>query len=232
VWQCVVVCCSVLQCVAVCCSVLQCVTYDILRPCCEHNLRSGLPSMHTCIMKNTTHCNVHCNILQYTAIYCITLRHVVALRELPAFYPAVYIYICIMKKCNTLQHTATHWNTLQNTTTHCDILRPCCKHALRSVLPFMHICIMEKRNTLQHAATCCNTLAHTKTHCGFICNTLQHTATYCNTLAHITTHCGIICNTLQHAATCCNMLQHTTTHCSITWIVSFGHLMRNEGFRV
>jgi len=110
-------------------------------------------------------------------------------------------------RCNTLQHTATHFqqqhkgrvpNTPDKlkyweTATHC--------------------------NTAQHTATHYNTLQHTATHCNTLvpkpptdCNTrrLQHTATHCNTLQHIATHC----NTLHHTTTPCNTLRHIATHCN------------------
>ena len=105
-----------------------------------------------------------------------------------------------------LQHTATRCNTLQHTATHYHgkIFMNGCKEAYEHV----------KRN-LRHVLQC---VAHTATHCntltwqdiaGFVLhvhrplctrscgNTLQHTATHCNTLQHTATHC----NTLQHTAT-------------------------------
>ena len=79
----------------------------------------------------------------------------------------------IARRCNTLQHTATHCNTLQHTATHCNTLQYTAPHC----------------TTLQHTATHCNTLQLTATHR----TTLQHTAIHCNTLQHTTTHY----NTLQ-----------------------------------
>jgi len=90
----------------------------------------------------------------------------------------------MLKRCNTLRHTATRCNTLQHTTIRC--------------------------NTLQHTATPCNTAVASKDLTIIIdarkMNTLQHTATHCNTLQHIATHCP-----LQHNATHYNTLQQCVT---------------------
>jgi len=115
------------------------------------------------------------SVLQCVAVCCSVLQCVAAC----CFVQDSFIcHESYERRCNTLQHTATHCNTLQHTTTHC--------------------------NTLQHTATHCNTLQHTTTHC----STLQHTAAHYNTLQHTTTHCNTLqhpathCNTLQHTALC------------------------------
>jgi len=139
-------------------------------------------------------------------------------------------------RCNTLQHTATHW---------------CAKHTYQWVMAHLqNSCTTCWCNTLQHTATHCNTLM-CKTHVSMSHGTppkqlhhaliygldqglkkklfwskyivgydntttlievpIQvHTATHCNALQYITTRC----NTLQHAATHCSTLQHTVAHCS------------------
>jgi len=98
-----------------------------------------------------------------------------------------------LRRCITLQHTATHCSTLQHTVTHCNTLPRTATHC----------------NTLQRTATHCNILQYTATHC----NTLQHTATHCNTVTHLRvamrlSACLRHCNTLQHTATRCNTVTH------------------------
>ena len=89
------------------------------------------------------------------------------------------------KKCNRMQHTATH--------------RPSYHPTAFSVPTATHC------NTLQHTATHCNTLLHTATHC----NTMPHTATQCHTLQR-----NSVVPTQRLLYVNCNTLQHTATHCN------------------
>jgi len=100
-------------------------------------------------------------------------------------------WLICMARCNTLQHTATHFNTLQRTATHC--------------------------NTLQHTATHCNTLQHTATHC----NTLHHVlgiavAVYVTKVCCSVLQCATVCcSVLQCVAVCCSVLQCAAVCCSV-----------------
>ena len=129
----------------------------------------------------------HCNMLQHTAIRCMTLQSMVRDDDvpLPKTRPSKL-------HCNTLQHVATRYNALQHTIFDDDVLLP----KTKSSKP---LC-----NTLQHTATHCNTLQHTAPHY----NTLHHTAPHCITLHHAATHC----TTMQHTATRCTTLQDAATH--------------------
>jgi len=102
-----------------------------------------------------------------------------------------------IRKCNTLQHTATHRNILQHPATHRNFIA---SHNTKydSLRPPIHTSyvtytrVHSTRTTMQHTPTHCNTLQHAAKNC----DALQHTATHCNTLQHNATHC----NTLQHTS--------------------------------
>ena len=115
-------------------------------------------------------------------------------------------------RCNTLQHTATHWSTLEHTAAHCSALQNINDEV--SDITSQQLC-SDVCNTLQHNATHCNTIQHTTTHC----NTLQHTKTHCSTLNTRflipllnSQLCSDLCNILQHIAAHCNTLQYTAAH--------------------
>ena len=148
-------------------------------------------SQYTLHMHKVTCCSVLqcvavcCNVLQCVAVCCSVLQCVAAF----AMHKVTCHQHC--KRCNTLQHTATHSNTLAPAPT--AALAPPLKHC----------------NTLQHTLKHCNTLQHTATHG----NTLQHTCTSshsCTSAPRANT--ATTYNTLQHTATHCNTLQHTATH--------------------
>jgi len=136
------VCCRVLQCVAVCCSVLQCVAawYSIVqsqRPCVCIQIYGVMQCVAVCC-STLQWVTVCCNVLQCVAVWCS------AKGLMPAFNSMWFLpernatssvcTRCLLERCTTLQHNATHCNTLQHTATHC--------------------------NTLQHTAIHCNILQH------------------------------------------------------------------------
>jgi len=90
-------------------------------------------------------------------------------------------------RCNTLQHTATHYNTVQPAS------------------------LYNTNFILVHSGThctCCIILPHT----AIRCNILQHTATYCITVQHPSTHCNT--NTATHCNTnTAHALQHGNEQC-------------------
>jgi len=173
----------------------------------------------------------HCNLLQHTATYCITLHHAVT------NWNKLYILQSTATHCNMLHYTtrqhlragSSRWRHHQGmnvsplAATHCNTLQRTAS-----------LCI-----TLKHTATRCNTLQHTARHrlgarswwwrhhqginesrpTASPCNTLQHTATNCNTMQHMAAHCSTWwdmathCNTLQHTVTQSNTLQCAATHC-------------------
>ena len=128
-------------------------------------------------------------------------------------------------RCNTLQHTATHYNTLP-----CSSLSLHQWHALCSACHLAQHC-----NTLQHTTTHRTTPHHTDvlfslllsaasaSPCSTSCATqvlvrenikLQRAATHCSTLQHTAAHCS----TLQHTTTHCNTLRHTATAQHRYWL--------------
>ena len=123
-------------------------------------------------------CAVYCSLLQCVAVSYVSLFDIGVRSH----------QVCDIEsltRCNTLQHTATHYNIFKS----------------------RHVCYVDIPHACSVAATRCNTLQHIQvTPCllhrhsarlQYHCNTLQHTATHCNTLQHTATHC----NTLQHTAT-------------------------------
>jgi len=110
-------------------------------------------SQYTLHMHKVTCCSVLqcvavcCNVLQCVAVCCSVLQCVAAF----AMHKVTCHQHC--KRCNTLQHTATHSNTLA---------------------PAPTAALAPPAQTLQHTATHSKTLQHTATHG----NTRQHTATH------------------------------------------------------
>jgi len=115
------------------------------------------------------------------------------------------------RRCNALQHTATHCDTQRHFVSHCN-------------MPVTIVNVFTSDTPqVQHTATHCNTLQHTATHCSILqhtathCSILQHAAmSYCNTLlgfsmanVHIAGRCLLQCvavcfRVLQCATSCCN----------------------------
>jgi len=159
----------------------------------------------------------HDAILQHSATYCNTLRHICS----TLFW--IHQTCRKMDEGNTLQHTATHCNTLQHTATHCNKLQHTATHC-------------NTRNKLQHTATHCNTLPHTRMRAPHHQHSLQHTATHCNILQHTALHrkmnrapphhhcsvqCVLVCcSVLQCVAVCCHVLQCVAVCCSVLQCVA------------
>jgi len=126
----------------------------------------------------------HCNTLQHSATYSITLQHTANPPTLAPAQPSI-------TRCNTIQHTATQCNTLQHMTT--------LQHTAKPTLPSPRSAIHQ---SLPFIATHCNILQHTSTY-GI---TLQHTANPTLPSPRPAIH-----QLLPSIAKHCNMRKHTTT---------------------
>ena len=121
----------------------------------------------TALQQTATDCNrlqqtvIDCNTLQHTVPHCNTLQHFVRfLNDLVSFEKepsscrpqlqcfcrpltceGVYSLLQLQRRCNILQHTATHCNTLQHTAAHCNTLQ----HTVRDSNHCWHpICMYQK----------------------------------------------------------------------------------------
>jgi len=130
-------------------------------------------------------------------------------------------YHSYVRRCNTLQHTATHCNTLQHTAT-----QGSAQHVWKS---------HESHMNLGHIIHMYDTATH--------CNILHHTATHCNTglgaacmnKSRITHELGAYpsyvrhCNTLQHTATHCNTLQHRALRSMYEYVTNLIQIRGQSG---
>jgi len=119
---------------------------------------------HTCVyMYVCTHKHTHTHT--HTRTHTPTLHsdrgQQVALRYQSQYTATSATHYNILQRCNTLQHTATHYKT----------------HLLYIATDGNTLPSITSRSTLQHTATHCNKMQHTATHCKTAkhCNTLQNT---------------------------------------------------------
>jgi len=116
-------------------------------------------------------CAVYCSLLQCVAVSYVSLFDIGVRSH----------QVCDIEsltRCNTLQHTATHYNIFKS----------------------RHVCYVDIPHACSVAATRCNTLQHTATYSGHTMSamstfrtptvSLQHAATRCNTLQHTATYSG------------------------------------------
>ena len=195
------------------------------------------------------HTASHCNTLQQTATHGNTLQYAATYRthcNIPnplqrtatpqcqnnrrsLVYNDVFSSLnSSATRCNTLQHTATHWNMLHHTATRCNTLQdnwPTATLLHTATLQSQaNLCTLVYDHVSLLTATHCNRMQHTATHRDNL-NSLQHTARHCNiavqkqqhVLAGVHSCVFARCSTLLHTkstATHCNTLQHTATHCN------------------
>jgi len=133
----------------------------------------------------TTHCNN--TLQQHTAPHC----------NEPSILPLAQPPRQVEKqdkRCNTLQHAATHCNTLQHT--HSNTLQHAATHC----------------NTLQHTHS--NTLQHTATSPG-CCRVLQCVAVCCSVLHCVAACCSVLQRLTRLPQQAEKQTTHTTTHCNL-----------------